>query len=230
MTPIPERAKEAVKPDLWKEAFATLSPEDQKQYEDCSSGMLSVLKQVWNHYPGLQVCIVWKISIDRCTVAQIHEATESKKQDCVSKGWKVYRNKQGEEVKLRHVLAKVVVWVKGITNIVDVGVSFDQSGHAALPWAIVKYLMTVRDHVVRVPNPANTRAPRSAFQISMCSAVLSKASNLVLGLWRDTSSSKNYIWAMSLKRHSDCRKPSETSTQLSSPTWQGSKFTLQAAL
>ena len=49
MTPTPVRAKEAVKPDLWKEALATLSPEDQKQYEDCSSSMLSVLKQVCNH-------------------------------------------------------------------------------------------------------------------------------------------------------------------------------------
>ena len=48
MTPIPLRAKEAVKPDLWREALATLSPEDQKQYEDCSMSMLSVLKQVSN--------------------------------------------------------------------------------------------------------------------------------------------------------------------------------------
>ena len=46
MTPTPVPAKEAVKPDLWKEAFATLNPEDQKQYEDCSLSMLTVLKQV----------------------------------------------------------------------------------------------------------------------------------------------------------------------------------------
>lgn len=112
------RTKEAVKVDLWKQALATLNAEDQKQYEDCSSSMLDVLKQV-------------------------QETTESKKQDCVSKGWEVYRNKQGEEVKLRHVLEKVSVWVKGIINIVDVGVFFDQSGHAALPWGIVKYLTTI---------------------------------------------------------------------------------------
>lgn len=47
--------------------------------------------------------------------------------------------------------------MKGIIKIVDVGVSFDQSGHAALPWGIVKYLTTVRDHAVRVPKPTNTR-------------------------------------------------------------------------
>ena len=109
---------------------------------------------------------------DDLFVHKVHEATESKKQDCVSKGWKLYRNKQGEEVKLRHVLAKVVVWVEGIINIVDMGVSFDQSGHAALPWAIVKYLMTVSRQAVRFPKPTNTREHRLASQISICSAVL----------------------------------------------------------
>ena len=124
---------------------------------------------------------------------KVHEATESRKQDCVSKGWKLYRNKQGEEVKLRHVLEKVAVWVKGIINIVDMGISFDHSGHAALPWAIVKYLMTVRAQVVRLSTPTNTREHRLASQISICSAVLSKALNLLLGLWRDMSSSRNCI-------------------------------------
>ena len=35
-------------------------------------------------------------------------------------------------------------WVKEAIKIVDVGVSFDQSGHAALPWAIVKLITEVR--------------------------------------------------------------------------------------
>ena len=65
MTPTPVRAKEAVKPNLWKEAFATLSPEDQTQYENCSSSMISILKQVCSHCLVMQMCIVWKISIDR---------------------------------------------------------------------------------------------------------------------------------------------------------------------
>ncbi|MCJ1273175.1 hypothetical protein MMC21_000964 [Puttea exsequens] len=109
---VPLRTKEAVKQDLWREALANLNAEDQKQYQDCSSNMLEVLRQV-------------------------QEATNNKKELCLSKGWKIYRNKQGEEVKLRHVLEKVSKWVKGIIKVVDSGVSFDQSGHAALPWAIV---------------------------------------------------------------------------------------------
>ena len=39
-TPTSMRPKEAVKPDLWKQALATLNAEDQKQYEDCSSSIV----------------------------------------------------------------------------------------------------------------------------------------------------------------------------------------------
>ena len=80
---------------------------------------------------------------DLCFVNKVQEATESQKKICVSRGWKLYRNKDDEEVKLRDVLEKISMWVKEITKIVDVGVSLDQSGHAALPWAIVKYLTMV---------------------------------------------------------------------------------------
>ncbi len=76
-------------------------------------------------------------------VKKVQEATESNQKDCVSRGWKVYRNKDGEEVKLRHVLEKISIWVKEIIKIIDVGVSLDQSGYATLPWAVVKYLTTV---------------------------------------------------------------------------------------
>ena len=65
MTPTPVSTEKALKPDLWKEAFASLSTEDQKQYEDCSSSMLSVLKQVCNLRLVMQTSVIWKISIDR---------------------------------------------------------------------------------------------------------------------------------------------------------------------
>lgn len=89
------------------------------------------------------LCIISVYPADLCFINKVQEATESKKKDCVSKGWKLYRNKDGEEVKLRHVLENISTWVKAITKIIDVGVSLDQSGHAALPWAIVKYLTMV---------------------------------------------------------------------------------------
>ena len=60
----------------------------------------------------------------------------------------MYRNKKGEEVKLLHVLQKLSTWVKEAMKIVDVGISFDQSGHAALPWAIVKFITEVRINAI----------------------------------------------------------------------------------
>lgn len=62
---------------------------------------------------------------------------------CVAKGWKVFRRKNGEEVKLRHVLEKISVWLQASVNLVDAVVSSDHSGHVAVPWACVKFLITV---------------------------------------------------------------------------------------
>ena len=74
---------------------------------------------------------------------KVHEATENTKEACIVKGWRVYRKKNGDEVKLRHVLEKLSKWVEEAIKIVDLGVSFDQSGHSALPWGIVKFIITV---------------------------------------------------------------------------------------
>ena len=58
----------------------------------------------------------------------------------------MYRKKNGEEVKLRHVLEKLSVWVESAIKVIDLGVSFDQSSHAALPWGVVKFIITVIKH------------------------------------------------------------------------------------
>ena len=39
---------DAAKQDLWKQAWDSLSAEDQRQYDDSTSGMLSILKNVCN--------------------------------------------------------------------------------------------------------------------------------------------------------------------------------------
>ena len=82
---------------------------------------------------------------------QVHEATKNTGKDCVAKGWRVYRKKNGDEVKLRHVLEKLSKWVETAIKVVDFGVSFDQSGHSALPWGIVKFIVTVLNHFSRLP-------------------------------------------------------------------------------
>lgn len=74
---------------------------------------------------------------------QVQEATKNTKEACVAKGWRVYKKKNGEYVKLRYILEKLSVWVESAIKIVDLGVSFDKSGHAALPWGVVKFIVTV---------------------------------------------------------------------------------------
>ncbi|KAL8792738.1 MAG: hypothetical protein Q9195_004625 [Heterodermia aff. obscurata] len=118
LNPKPQDHKNAPKEDLWAKALSTLSEEDRKQYVDTSSSPREVLQKV-------------------------HEATENTKEACVKKGWRVYRKKNGDEVKLRHVLEKLSKWVEMAIKVTDVGVSFDQSGHSALPWGIVKFIVTV---------------------------------------------------------------------------------------
>lgn len=140
--------------DLWKLALSTLSVEDRKQFGDPSSNMLDVLKGVCivpsarRAYSASVIIESYVFFADLCFVNKVQEATESNQKDCVSKGWTVYRNKDGEGVKLRHVLEKISVWVKEIIKIIDVGVSLDQSGYAALPWAAVKYITTVGKHAM----------------------------------------------------------------------------------
>jgi len=85
----------------------------------------------------------------------VRAATASKNQECVERGWRAYRKNNGEEVKLRYVLKKISVWVTKAIEIVDVGVSFDKSGYAALPWAIVKFLITVGTNL---PGPRNAQS------------------------------------------------------------------------
>ena len=84
-----------------------------------------------------------KTLLTRACEFKVHEATENTKNDCVAKGWRVYRKKNGDEIKLRHVLEKLSKWVEEAIKVVDLGVSFDQSGHSALPWGIVKFIVTV---------------------------------------------------------------------------------------
>lgn len=50
-------------------------------------------------------------------------------------------------MKLRHVLEKISAWVDGSIKLGDSLASFDQSGHVALPWGVVKLLLAVREKI-----------------------------------------------------------------------------------
>jgi hypothetical protein len=69
----------------------------------------------------------------------LDKATEKKKL-CIQKAWKFKRN--GKVVIIRDLFEKIVVWVKKFKEVGDIAVSYDP-GHAALPWAAVRFLLTI---------------------------------------------------------------------------------------
>lgn len=60
----------------------------------------------------------------------------------------MFKNKKGEDVKLRHVLEKISVWVEGSIKLGDQLAAFDKSGQVALPWGVVKLLLTVMHFII----------------------------------------------------------------------------------
>ncbi|KAM0601578.1 hypothetical protein ACHAP1_008566 [Verticillium nonalfalfae] len=71
-------------------------------------------------------------------------ATEDAKQRMRGKCWSFKRDKGGETVIVRDVLAKVVKWVNHFKDVGDVIVQYDPV-HAALPWAGLRFLLKLSD-------------------------------------------------------------------------------------
>ena len=67
---------------------------------------------------------------------------EDKKRQCLTKRWKVRRS-HGQNLILRDVFGKIIVWVQKFKEIGDISVQYD-SAHATLPWAGVRLLLEVR--------------------------------------------------------------------------------------
>lgn len=69
-------------------------------------------------------------------------AVEEKKRSCLEKRWK-YKNSKGEDVILRDLFGKIVVWVDRFKEVGDIAVQYDPM-HAALPWAAVRLVLQVQ--------------------------------------------------------------------------------------
>ncbi|KAF2802118.1 uncharacterized protein BDZ99DRAFT_402102, partial [Mytilinidion resinicola] len=101
---------------LWDEALHTLEEEDRARYEHLlvkGAGYESVVSDVLN-------------------------ATLEKKEECKKKRWKV--SIRGRIIVLRDILEKVAVWVTKFVAVGDSAVQYDP-GHAALPWAAVRFIL-----------------------------------------------------------------------------------------
>jgi hypothetical protein len=69
------------------------------------------------------------------------EVTETQKSICKGKQWSF--SFKGKQIFLRDILESIISWIEKFKEIVDSIVSMDVSGHAALPWACVKFCLEV---------------------------------------------------------------------------------------
>ncbi|KAK2685838.1 hypothetical protein QWA68_015853 [Fusarium oxysporum] len=75
------------------------------------------------------------------TVSVVLQLTKNAQRECDAKAWRL-RRKNGATVSVRDVLAKVIKWVNHFKEIGDIAVQYDP-GHAALPWAGVRFLLQI---------------------------------------------------------------------------------------
>ena len=105
--------------DLWASALNTLTKSDREQlrFHD-SQDELSVL-------------------------TDLQELTERVKEQCIKKRWRFQKpGRNGETVVLRDIFAKIVHWIDAFKQIGDIVVQYDP-GHAALPWAGVRFILQI---------------------------------------------------------------------------------------
>ena len=101
--------------DVWQKALATLDDD-------------------------LRASLNFKSSTKRDILNKTLKVAEEKRQLCLRRRWKV--NRKGKELVLRDVLEKIIKWLNHCKNIGDKVVQYDP-GHAALPWAGVRFLLMV---------------------------------------------------------------------------------------
>ncbi|KAI9693666.1 MAG: hypothetical protein M1822_002937 [Bathelium mastoideum] len=81
-------------------------------------------------------------NLEKLEVIQgLHDATKKRQEMCLGKRWK-FKNRKGEQVIVRDLLAKIALWIDKFKKIGDQAVQYDP-GHAALPWACVRLLLQI---------------------------------------------------------------------------------------
>jgi len=86
-----------------------------------------------------------KACIDLTSPAKLDDllrVVEEKKAECTKKQWRIPRGHGKETVVLRDIFAKIATWVQKFVQIGDTIMQYDP-GHAALPWAAVRFLLQV---------------------------------------------------------------------------------------
>ncbi len=81
---------------------------------------------------------------DRLNIlSDLQVLTENAKEQCIKKRWRFRRpGRNGETIVLRDLFNKMVVWINVFKEIGDTVVQYDP-GHAALPWAGVRFILQI---------------------------------------------------------------------------------------
>lgn len=114
--PIAGASAQAEEPP-WDKAFRRLSKDDQRRLNHMQGDKLNVLEDILG-------------------------AVKEKRNLCRQKRW-TFKKPSGERIILRDVCEKVIVWVDKFKQVGDAAVQYDP-GHAALPWAGVRFILQVR--------------------------------------------------------------------------------------
>lgn len=102
----------------------------------------------------LKASLNFKKSTQPNIVAAVLRTAQEKKQLCLQKRWK-FKKTNGEEIILRDVVEKIIVWLDKFKAVGDAAIQYDPA-HAALAWAGVRFLLQVSCMLVLLAAPAKT--------------------------------------------------------------------------
>lgn len=103
-------------PDLWERAVEALSEKDKQNID-------------------------FQRADKRAILVDVLREVQRKKQACIN-GRLKYKKSNGDTVLLYDVFGKIVKWVNTFKEVGDAAVQYDP-GHAALPWAAIRFLLQV---------------------------------------------------------------------------------------
>ncbi len=69
-------------------------------------------------------------------------AVEERKKECKDRQWELKWSKGKDAIVLRDIFCKISTWLQKLVEVGDVVASYDP-GHAALPWAGIRFLLKV---------------------------------------------------------------------------------------
>ncbi|KAI9787365.1 MAG: hypothetical protein M1816_007651 [Peltula sp. TS41687] len=114
-------SRSSASPDLWAEALQRLSDKER-----------AAIQHEVSSYRGSPQQPLSDTIDDLCSL------TGRKRAEYEKQGWKLEYN--GQQLILRDVAEKVIVWLNKFKDVGDVAINFDPV-HAALPWAGVRFLL-----------------------------------------------------------------------------------------